>query len=151
MLGEYVLKKLIDTSLMVLKEMLQRKIEEKNKAALEEKKRELSRKQPPEVDIAKINLSPQETATGSINVSFPEANDLLHSHLESIRQWSSTVGFSDLKGTKALSDIFVQLDTYLTPVKLHLAPAERTNTVSLHDAIFGTSMHCVILGQPGAG
>jgi|GEM_PF-2285801 len=153
MFAEYFFKKIVDTAVAVCKEQLSDILKTRNESARENKRSEAAKAQRwlHDDDISKIDLEPHEVARGEVSISTSDAYRILRAHVEGIDQWSNTVGFSDLRGVKSLSDIFVQLDTYLTPVKLHLDSSEKVSRLSLEEAIFGFTRHCVILGQPGAG
>lgn len=69
-------------------------------------------------------------------------------HLKSVESWSNEVKFKDLSSFKTVTNIYVQLDYYLTPSKLIF---ENNDRVTKLDDILNTTSHSVILGQPGAG
>lgn len=69
-------------------------------------------------------------------------------HLKSVESWSNEVKFKDLSSYKSVTNIYVQLDYYLTPSKFIF---ENKNKVTKLEDILNTSNHSVILGQPGAG
>jgi hypothetical protein len=154
---ELVGKSILEAAISVSKDFLKTRVDEFNKSSLEKKRAEAKKKIPDEDlakirnELARVRLDPEETAVGDVSVSVSTASELLGSHLQSVQQWSTKVGFADLRGTKTLSDIYIQLDTYLTPTRLHLDPLEREQTIQLENAIFQENGHCIILGQPGAG
>lgn len=74
----------------------------------------------------------------------------LRSHMKILHQWCTVVGFADLKQPRKLGDSFVPLQTYVMPVRTHQNKNERTNRISLDQAL-AEDGHCVLLGQPGAG
>src|SRR5262249_37564977 len=106
MLAEYIVKKAIDAAVDVLKHLLERALEKRNAEVLEKKQHENDQK-PPIERLGTVTLTPNEILKGEVSVASSEAYEVLRAHVDSVRQWSTTVGFADLRGTKALSDIFV--------------------------------------------
>jgi len=102
-------------------------------------------------ELSSIVLSKTEISTGDLTVSPSETYDSLRRHLDNIRQWSSSVSFADLHGLKLLKDIFINLDAFVIPARLHLDRSERNNIISLDSAIQFWDSHYLILGHPGAG
>ena len=78
-----------------------------------------------------------------------EASLLLH--LQSIKNWSAEISFSDLKEAKQTTKVFIQLDLYLYPRRLRIEPDEKIDTMPLRDIFTDNTRHVVLLGAPGAG
>jgi len=70
---------------------------------------------------------------------------------ESTKKWADTVAFRDLRSAKNLNKIYIDLDLYLTPAKLHLDFSEKSDKVSMETTLLNLETNAVILGQPGAG
>lgn len=75
----------------------------------------------------------------------------LHAHMAEIRDWCSHVNISDSPEHKRVSQIYVDLDTYLLPLQKHESPSERLRTKPLIPALCNQPNHMVLLGGPGAG
>ncbi|WKA31797.1 NACHT domain-containing protein [Bradyrhizobium roseum] len=143
-------KPIFELAVSKSKEFLKGRVDDFNSTSLERKRAEMKKKMSDD-ELERIKLDPPETAGADVSVSNSEASSTLQSHLQSVERWSTKVGFADLRGTKTLSDIYIQLDTYLTPSRLHLDSVEREQTIPLENAIFEENDHCIVLGQPGAG
>lgn len=72
-------------------------------------------------------------------------------HLNSVRNWSEQISFKDLNKHKSVKEIYIDVDLYLTPLKLHVDRKERENILSLKEVLELHHGHTIILGQPGAG
>lgn len=75
----------------------------------------------------------------------------LTNHVQEIKSWCSQVSFKDIDSKKSLSQIYVDLDTYLMPVRAHVSKSERQRADSIQSTLNKNRDHCVILGRPGAG
>lgn len=75
----------------------------------------------------------------------------LSTHVEEIRRWSSSIRFSDLKAEKLTARVYVEVDTYLMPLKTHMSLSEREKRRPLIDSLAAANQHAVILGSAGAG
>lgn len=75
----------------------------------------------------------------------------LELHLKEINGWSGRVSFADMRSSKGLLSIYIELDTFLMPLRTHIDQTERNNVIPLEEALFANSNHSVVLGQPGAG
>jgi len=148
---EYVIKKLIDSAVSIAKDIISNRIKEKNEQLLKQKQKKNERKKIGRYEIKEMVLEDSEKATGELIVSSSETYDSLKEHLKFVKLWSTKIGFSDLRGSKKINDIYVELDTYLSPIRSHIDPIERKQIKPLKEAIFSTNSHCVVLGQPGAG
>lgn len=86
-----------------------------------------------------------------VSITAPRTNARLLQHLKDLRKWSSTISFADLRAKRRLTDVYLELDTYVTPVRQHLDPIEKTQAVPILAALQNSDTHVVVLGQPGAG
>jgi len=148
---EYVAKNLIVSGISIAKDILANRIKDKNKQLLEKKKKAAKKKLLSSKDIASLTLSPAEELSGNIVISEDETYTALSQHVNSIKDWSQHIGFNDLRGKKNVNDIYIELDTYLTPLRSHLDSIEKSQTKPLTNAIYSSRSHSIILGQPGAG
>lgn len=89
--------------------------------------------------------------TATFSTTRQTLENSLKQHIESIKNWCQIVRFSDLKNAKSISQIYVELDTYLMPLNLHEDSCEKDQTEPLLKTIQYTYEHCVILGTAGAG
>jgi len=80
-----------------------------------------------------------------------ESIDALVCHIHEVETWAKNISFKDLKKKKRIDEIYIDLDTYLMPMRTHISPEESHDKVNLKNAIFESDSHCIILGQPGAG
>lgn len=79
------------------------------------------------------------------------ANQCLLNHFDTIKAWCSTVGFRDLKSTKQLASIYIDLEVHAIPIKNRISKEEYHESLDLALVISKERGHVVILGQPGAG
>lgn len=86
----------------------------------------------------------------SVASSEKDLENSLNHHLNIIQNWSEQISFKDAHTYKFTNQVYVELDLYLTPLKLHLDQSERCRTMSIRDVI-SRHRHSIILGQPGAG
>lgn len=151
---ELVAKPVLEGAFGACKELFRRRIDQWNTSRLAKKREEAkasATKVPADV-LSRLALTKEEQSSGNVSFEIPAAYELLDRHVAAIREWSSAISFSDLSGgTKRLDEIYVELDTYVTPTRLHFSDKERSQTLPLEEAIFRKAHHCVILGQPGAG
>lgn len=97
-------------------------------------------------------MSDEEPAiTGSVAARVSDLKAGLDDHLKHVQHWSSSAKFADLKEAKSISQIYVDLDTYLMPARTHLSHKEREQKQPLLDSVSRAKGHVVILGQVGAG
>lgn len=89
--------------------------------------------------------------SGTAVVRSTEVRSSIDIHLETTKRWCSSISFVDLPGSKHLEQIHIQLESFLTPQRLHLDYAERAIKRPLTDILRGANEHVVVLGSPGAG
>jgi Cdc6-like AAA superfamily ATPase len=80
-------------------------------------------------------------------------NDLelsIKQHLQQVSNWSARVSFNDLKKPKPTLDIFIELDLFVIPKRMHM-PDERVKCTPLVSIFNDSDCHFALLGEPGAG
>ncbi|WP_172594423.1 NACHT domain-containing protein [Mariniphaga sediminis] len=86
-----------------------------------------------------------------INTNSSDFINKLNSFIEANYNWSRQIKFNDLNGSKNISNIYVDLDLYLTPLKFHVDSSEKNKRKPLIELIEKSRSNLIILGQPGAG
>lgn len=81
----------------------------------------------------------------------PVLRTALVEHVEEVRRWCDQIRFNDLRGSKSVSQVYVELDTYLMPLAAHEHAKERAQTEPLLSAIGRSPLNCAVLGTAGAG
>lgn len=82
------------------------------------------------------------------------SNDIeqsLSNHITQITNWSTEISFSDLKRAKNTSDVFIDIDIFLMPLRKRMDMDENIEKIGCRDLFKVVANHCIILGQPGAG
>jgi hypothetical protein len=125
MLTEYITKKLLDTASTVATDFLKRRLADFDQRATARKDSVDTRK------AASLLLEGHQISSGTLTVSPETIRQSLVNHLQTVRTWSSTIAFADLRGSKGLADIFQDLEMYVTPTRLHMAAVEREDTIPL--------------------
>ena len=161
---ELVLIELIKSAVSIAKDILGDRVKEKNKELLEKKiKREDDKKKSEseerrekregltDEEKSRISLLPAEEVTAEISLDVELTQNKVTNHIDYIKAWCGFIGFKDLQGEKRLSEIYVELDTYLMPLRTHYNQSERQAVRPLQEAVFSNDQHAIILGQPGAG
>ncbi|MCK8123921.1 NACHT domain-containing protein [Pseudoalteromonas sp. 2CM39R] len=157
---ELALSELIKAGISVAKDILGNRVKEKNTELLEAKKKKENNKKKSQDKKSKgltkeelntIALLPNEQISAEISMEEGETRQSIKKHLDLVKEWSGFIGFKDLQGEKRLSDIYVELDTYLMPLRTHFDSSERQSVKPLQEALFSDDKHAVVLGQPGAG
>ncbi|MCD2344966.1 NACHT domain-containing protein [Ideonella azotifigens] len=90
-------------------------------------------------------------ATARLDTSPVKIRDHLQKHVQFIKKWSTHSNFFDQLHKKNVSDIYVDLKTYLIPVRAQISIEERNNIADALPALRACDDHCILLGQPGAG
>ena len=100
-------------------------------------------------DLEKIR---SKEFSNEISIRKDVAPNLLNSHLAFIKAWSNEISFSDLRGSKKLCDVYIELQTYIMPRSSHFDISEQENKVKLINSVLeNNKKNYVILGAPGAG
>jgi hypothetical protein len=72
-------------------------------------------------------------------------------HIEENLRWATNISFRDATKSKTLTDIFVDLDLFITPRKLRIDSKENIPTIPINELLTDTEKNLILLGQPGAG
>ena len=169
---ELVDQKAIELAFSLAGGVLKERLDDWNRAALDRKKAAREAKErkkraiildndsapadlqrPDGSEKEEIVLAEDEMSKAEIELSPDHLFHLLNDHLKIVEQWCSSASFADVRGDKekVTLNIYVDLDAYVTPSRLHIDPVEKESTVPLLTAVAQRGRHCIILGQPGAG
>ena len=151
---ELLLSQIIKSSISIAKEILRTRIIETNNELLSRKKKLLKEKERYKVtpeQIKEVVLKPAETIRAELIFFEQKALDNLKSHIAEVKRWSEKISFMDLRGSKSLHNMYVELDTYLMPLRTHFDDCARYSVKPLQTAVFGSKRHSIVLGQPGSG
>lgn len=77
--------------------------------------------------------------------------DSLNEHIQKVKNWSSEISFKDLKSSKVMSQVFIELDMYVYPRNIRIDESENISIIPLSRIFEIENNHLLILGQPGAG
>lgn len=80
-----------------------------------------------------------------------DIEESISAHLQSVKNWADEITFSDLKKSKATSQVYVDLDLYIYPKRLRLTEDEIIDIKPFNDIINNNKDHVLLLGQPGSG
>jgi len=72
-------------------------------------------------------------------------------HIQQNIKWASNISFRDAMKAKNISDVFIDLDLYITPLKLRVEPKDNIPKIPISEILCSTNKHIILLGQPGAG
>ena len=151
---DLLVSELLKSSVSIAKELLGKRLTEKNIELLDRKRKKEEEKRKKRLTPEQIKEVAAELEQ-SLNVELVFSEDKtatkLRSHIDDIRNWASRVSFMDMRGSKQISSIYVELDTYLMPLRTHFSDSERFSRKPLKEAVFNNKRHAVVLGQPGAG
>lgn len=76
----------------------------------------------------------------------------INTHLNGINNWASTISFSDLKQSKYITDVYIQLDLYVYPRRHWIQDeSKKVESIPLEQIFERNKNHFIILGHPGAG
>lgn len=123
MIQEYILKKVLDTSLELAKKALEKPKDKK--------------------------LATRNDLT--LLTTRDDLEDAINYHLQSVKNWSAEVSFSDLKRAKRTTEIFIELDLFVYPRRIRIDPDELVDSIPLKGIFDRSPSHIVLLGHPGAG
>lgn len=102
-------------------------------------------------ESSKLILNENEIFDANISIDYDSTLIRVQKNIEEIERWANIIKFGDLEKKRTLNSVYIQLDTYVLPVKKHFNSIEKNNTIPLEKAVLSGNEHCVILGQPGAG
>lgn len=73
-------------------------------------------------------------------------------HKQEVKKWADFINFKDSSKQKITTQVFVELDYYITPKRNQIKGLGEEKTINLKEIFYETKdLHLVILGQPGAG
>lgn len=72
-------------------------------------------------------------------------------HTKEVKNWSQLIKFRDSSQSKILSKVYVDLDYFIIPRRLHFGAIEENKSLKLKEILENEQNHLVILGQAGAG
>jgi len=72
-------------------------------------------------------------------------------HLEEQAVWATNVSFRDSIQAKTLESIFIDLDLYVSPVKLRIESTDEIDKIPSSTLLASSLENIILLGQPGAG
>lgn len=101
--------------------------------------------------LARTELDAEEFLSGTFEVSNSQIIAKLKLHTNEIERWCNWIKFRDMPAERRLRDLYIELDTFLMPQRLHMESSERANILPMREAVLNSATHCVVLGQPGAG
>lgn len=126
-------------------------ITEANKTRLAEKKLKKEAESGLNNKGKPVILGAQEILSGVLDFDIDLANKRIQEHIKEVKRWANQIKFKDLPDNRSLTSIYVNLDTYLVPARIHVHAKERESKSPFEEVIVKSRNHCVILGQPGAG
>lgn len=77
--------------------------------------------------------------------------EYISQHIAENINWATNISFRDAVKSKKLTDIFIELDLFITPLKLRVDTKEKIKTIPISDLLSDTEKNIILLGQPGAG
>ena len=86
-----------------------------------------------------------------LKISQSDLENAINLHIKFVNNWASDVQFRDMENPKALDKIYIDLDFYVTPLRLQYFENKRENSLKLEEVFKKQNRHLVILGQPDAG
>jgi len=105
----------------------------------------------PNLDNIRVKLEDGELAKGDFTVAVEELKHAARSHARVVAEWCRSVTFADMNEQRPISQVYVELDTFLTPRHLHVDNVESEARLPLLQTIYHSGTHSIVLGQPGAG
>jgi len=104
-----------------------------------------------EIDKALKTLNSTYNFIENINITDANIYESLLIHKKEVKNWCDFVYFKDSQSSKLTNQIYVDLEYYLVPKKIHINKEERKKTTTLLNIFKKNPFHIVILGAPGAG
>jgi BMFP domain-containing protein YqiC len=99
-------------------------------------------------DIAKKIVSKK---AGNLHATREDVEEALNLHIRSIKNWSDSISFNDLKESKHTTDVFIELDLFVYPRRIRIDQSEMIKSIPLREIFDRSYHHFVLLGHPGAG
>lgn len=91
------------------------------------------------------------TEESRIVLSSEQTEQKIHFHLNKVLNWSKEISFRDMEEAKSTTETYVDLDFYLTPLKLSHDGNKPKKIYSIKELFNSTDKNIILLGQPGAG
>ena len=145
---EFLATEIAKIGTSIAKNILEKRVEEKNKQLLKKKKEK--RKKSLSSSAQEI-LTKREEVKADLLIPSDENFESISQHVSYVETWSNEIKFSDLSGPKFTQKVYVDLDTYIIPIRKHIDISEKNNKSHLNSAIFSNNRHSIVLGPPGAG
>lgn len=101
--------------------------------------------------ILAIGLKVLKNTKFNLQSSKQDIEESLNIHLRGVKNWCNEVSFTDLKKSKSLDDIFIDLDLYIYPRRVRLSLDEKISKIPLEKIFKKEPNHIALLGQPGSG
>lgn len=86
-----------------------------------------------------------------LEVSKKDFENAIFHHTSFVKNWASDVQFRDMENPKPLEKVYIDLDFYITPLKVQYFEQNRDSSIKLDEIFKSQERHLIILGQPGAG
>ena len=99
----------------------------------------------------KVAKTISKTSNCTLLSSITEFENSIMQHLQFVQNWSAEILFSDLKKPKRTSNIFIDLDLFIYPLRLRPSSKESIDRIPLSGVFEASINHVALLGQPGAG
>jgi len=87
----------------------------------------------------------------TIAAKFGDFETAIDKHSKRIAQWSSYINFDDLNSPKKINDLYIELEYFNYPKRLHHNKETKKQKSDIYDLLQKTDYHIVIYGQPGSG
>ncbi|AEE18085.1 NACHT domain-containing protein [Dokdonia sp. 4H-3-7-5] len=146
---EKIYLELIKAGIKIASDSLTKVVSRINENRLQRKRDKKQKKTQEKTE--RIILNPSEFFDVNISIDYENSITKIQNHINEIERWADVIKFSDLSKKRSLNSVYIQLDTYVVPVKRQFNFNEKKNTLPLEKAVLSNKEHCVILGQPGAG
>ncbi|MBK6571029.1 MAG: NACHT domain-containing protein [Saprospiraceae bacterium] len=99
--------------------------------------------------ITRINKSGNFIKIRYINPN--KCIEFVAQHLQEESLWATQVSFRDSQQAKSLESIFIDLDLFVSPIKLRIETTESIDKIPSSTLLASSLENIILLGQPGAG
>lgn len=99
--------------------------------------------------VSRINKSGDHIKLNSLNPE--DCIGFVAKHLIEESNWATKVSFRDSLQAKTLESIFIDLDLYVSPVKLRIESTDKIDKIPSSTLLAASLENIILLGQPGAG
>ncbi|WP_421799995.1 NACHT domain-containing protein [Haliscomenobacter sp.] len=96
------------------------------------------------------NIDKLQSTIKKITISTKLFDESISNHEKEVEAWASTINFKDSNGSKLLSNVYIDLDYYVTPARLIDTESKRA-IINIDKLLEVTPGNIVIFGQAGAG